>query len=124
MYSGKQVAMFPIPFSLQLAVHFFFTFTLFNLFLLQHGLFVKIKKPIEKNRKLEKVHLLNTQKKKPTLESKKAMILTLFSFLIWQSTRGSQQPEGNRLSVNRDDTGMGKTPTYYGRKVEGKILNF
>ena len=49
VYSGKQVAiMFPIPFSLQLAVFFFFTLTLFNLFLLQHGLFVKIKKPIEK----------------------------------------------------------------------------
>ena len=52
------------------------------------------------------------------------MILTLFYFLIRQSTKGTQQPEGNRLSVNRDDTGMGKTPTYYGRKVEGKILNF
>ena len=52
------------------------------------------------------------------------MILTLFYFPIRQSTKGTQQPEGNRLSVNRDDTGMGETPTCYGRKVEGEILNF
>ena len=70
------------------------------------------------------MHLLNTQKKKLTLESKKAMILTLFYFLIWQSTKGTQQSESNRLSVNRDDTGMGKTPICYGRKVEGEMLYF
>ena len=84
----------------------------------------KLKKTTEKNRKLVKVHLLNTQKKKLTLESKTAMILTLFYFLIWQSTKGTEQPEGNRLSVYRDDTGMGETPTCYGRKVEGEILKF
>ena len=70
------------------------------------------------------MHLLNTQKKKLTLESKTAMILTLFYFLIRQSTKGTEQPEGNRLSVYRDDTGMGETPTCYGRKVEGEILKF
>ena len=70
------------------------------------------------------MHLLNTQKKKLTLESKAAMILTLFYLLIWQSIKGTQQPEGNRLSVNRDDTGMGETPTCYGRKVEGEMLYF
>ena len=48
------------------------------MFLLQHGLFVKIKKNYRKKMKLINVHLLNTQKKKLTLESKKAMILTLF----------------------------------------------
>ena len=48
------------------------------MFLLQQGLFVKIKKITEKKRKLINVHLLNTQKKKLTLESKKALILTLF----------------------------------------------
>ena len=52
------------------------------------------------------------------------MILTLFYFLIRQSTKGTQQSEGNRLSVNRDDTGMGETPTCYGRKVEGEMLYF
>ena len=65
---------------------------------------------------------MNTQKKKLVLESKKAMILTFFLFV--RCTKGTQQPEGNRLSVNKDDTGMGKTPTCYGRRVEGKILNF
>ena len=50
------------------------------------------------------------------------MILTLFLFVRW--TKGTQQPEGNRLSVHKDDTGMGKTPIWHGRKVEGKILNF
>ena len=70
------------------------------------------------------MHLLNTQKKKLTLESKTVMILTLFYFLIRQSTKGTQQSEGNRLSVNRDDTGMGETPTCYGRKVEGEVLSF
>ena len=52
------------------------------------------------------------------------MILTLLYFLIWQSTKGTQQPEGNRLSVHRDDTGMGETPTCYGRKVEGEVFAF
>ena len=50
------------------------------------------------------------------------MLLTLFLFV--RCTKGTQQPEGNRLPVNKDDTGMGKTPTCYGRRVEGKILNF
>ena len=54
VYLGKQVAMFPINFSSQIAVQFFLTFTLFNLFLLQHGLFVQIKKTTEKKWEINK----------------------------------------------------------------------
>ena len=51
VYPGKQVSMFPVPFSWQLAVHFS-KFTLSNLSLLQHGLFTQRKKNDTKNRKL------------------------------------------------------------------------
>ena len=110
-------------FSLQLTVHFF-PHSLYLMYSYYNMDYLYKEKKYRKNRKLKRVHILNTQKKKLTLESKTVMILTLFYFLIWQSTKGTQQLEGNRLSVNRDDTGMGETPTCYGRKVEGEVLAF